>query len=353
MEELEFHEIASLFPLMFGEEFAGIREDIKKNGLQEPIILYEGKILDGRNRYLICKELNIEPELKEFKGDNPVSYIISKNMFRRHLNLYQKTKIAILLLPKYAEKAKEQKIEAGRRYGKKHPKGKVSLNSQKPIDAVKEACKVVGIGTSSYYESKFVQEKIKEISKGELQPLRKLQADGMECQLEEGEVTLNSAYNRYQAIESEKERAKKDDEEAMRKQFNDEIERAEVLKERRKARKAKAERLKAERPLILWQNLKNAVNEYSEWYYIHEDFLKDETVLAIIEGIREACKVLGGIKSRVEQKAGKLLQGTKDMTDITPEGTVSKETTEEVEKEGSKIIDAEIEEGGKEVNNGR
>lgn len=342
MKELEFHEIAGLFPLMFEKEFKEFKEDIKKNGLQEPIVLYEGKILDGRNRYKACKELNIEPNTKIFSGEDPTVYIISKNMFRRHLNLYQKTKIVMLLLPKYAKRAKEHQIEAGRRYGKKHPRGKVSLNSQKaikPIHAVKEACKVVGISPSSYYESVYIQKKIEERRRTD--PTGGQLADGMEEKLEEGFTTLDRAYIDYSADEQKAKKAKKDAEEAKVEKAKQEVEREEVLKERRKAREAKKEKLKSERPLILWQNLKNAVNEYSEWYFIHEDFLKDEVVLAIIEGIREACKVLGSIRSSVERKANKLLQETKD---ITPKGTVSKETTEELEKEKSKIIDIKVKE---------
>jgi hypothetical protein len=44
----EFHRYANLFPLMEGPEFAELVEDIRANGLHEPIMLHEGKILDGR-----------------------------------------------------------------------------------------------------------------------------------------------------------------------------------------------------------------------------------------------------------------------------------------------------------------
>lgn len=347
MRDYEFHEIANLFPLMFEKEFKEFKEDIKKNGLQEPIILYEDKILDGRNRYKACRELGIEPDSKIFSGEDPTGYIISKNVFRRHLNLWQKTKIAMLLLPKYAKRAREHQIEAGRRYGKRHPRGKVSLNSQKaikPIYAVKEVCKVVGISPSSYYESRYVQKKIEELSKTIPEPTGKLEAEERIDKLEKGRVSLNSAYLSLQGKEILAEKAKTDAEEAKVEVVKQEAEREEVLKDRRKVRKAKAEKLESEKPLILWQNLKNAVNEYSEWFYIHEDFLKDEAVFAMKEGIREACKVLEGIRSSVQRKAIKLLQGAKD---ITPKETVSRETTEDLEKGKSKIIDIKEEKGEK------
>jgi DNA modification methylase len=54
--ELEFHEVANIFPMMNGEEFAALVEDIKTNGLQEAIWLHEMQIVDGRNRYRACQE---------------------------------------------------------------------------------------------------------------------------------------------------------------------------------------------------------------------------------------------------------------------------------------------------------
>jgi len=67
---------------------------IRKNGLQNPITLFEGKILDGRNRYLACQMLNIEPKYVQFEDKDPMAFVISHNLCRRHLSESQRAMVA-------------------------------------------------------------------------------------------------------------------------------------------------------------------------------------------------------------------------------------------------------------------
>jgi len=91
---MDFHEVANIFPLMEGVEFESLVSDIKVNGLIEPIWVYEGKIIDGRNRYKACQKLDIAPEYKDYEGDNALSFVISLNLKRRHLNESQRAVVA-------------------------------------------------------------------------------------------------------------------------------------------------------------------------------------------------------------------------------------------------------------------
>ena len=84
---MEYHPVASLFPLMEGDEFHALVDDIKRNGLIVPITLSDGLILDGRNRYRACQEAGVEPHYQEVSGDlNPWSHVWSINATRRHLD---------------------------------------------------------------------------------------------------------------------------------------------------------------------------------------------------------------------------------------------------------------------------
>jgi hypothetical protein len=59
MKTYEFHPFADLFPMLDKDSvgFKALIEDIKANRQYEPVVLLEGKILDGRNRYNGCQHL--------------------------------------------------------------------------------------------------------------------------------------------------------------------------------------------------------------------------------------------------------------------------------------------------------
>lgn len=94
---VQFHPLADIFPLLDGAELENLAKDISQHGLQEPVALYDGKILDGRNRYRACILVGVEPRFETYEGDNPRAYVISLNLKRRHLNELQRAMIAARL----------------------------------------------------------------------------------------------------------------------------------------------------------------------------------------------------------------------------------------------------------------
>ena len=83
----ENHPFADIFPPMAESELAELIEDIKAKGLQIPIVLYEGKILDGLNRYQACLKAGVKPKFSHYDGDDPIRYSLSLNAVRRHLSM--------------------------------------------------------------------------------------------------------------------------------------------------------------------------------------------------------------------------------------------------------------------------
>jgi hypothetical protein len=74
-----------------------LADDIKAKGLTELIMLFEGKILDGRNRYRACELAKVElsaDHFTQYEGNDPLGFVISKNLHRRHLSTSQRSIIA-------------------------------------------------------------------------------------------------------------------------------------------------------------------------------------------------------------------------------------------------------------------
>src|SRR4051812_21129196 len=93
----EDHPISEIFPLIGEGEIQELADDIEANGLQEKIWLYEGKILDGRNRYRACRLIGYDPRFDEYRGKDPAGFVWSKNGPRRHLTPSQKAAAAFRL----------------------------------------------------------------------------------------------------------------------------------------------------------------------------------------------------------------------------------------------------------------
>lgn len=96
MHPRQYHEVCELFPRMGRKERAALEKDICEHGQNEPIILdFEGRIVDGRNRFEICESLGLTPAFITLpEGTDVLTYALSQNLYRRHLSDSQKSMVA-------------------------------------------------------------------------------------------------------------------------------------------------------------------------------------------------------------------------------------------------------------------
>jgi len=97
------HPLACMFPMMPQAEIEALAEDIKKNGLKDDGIIYEGMILDGRNRQAACELAGVKMEFCDYdedpewlaeRGFDPLEYVLSRNLHRRQLKQSQRAMVA-------------------------------------------------------------------------------------------------------------------------------------------------------------------------------------------------------------------------------------------------------------------
>ena len=98
---MKAHKYAALFPMMTHEELSNLMGDIIERGFDPafPIVTYQGEILDGRNRAEAAKRLEDQgrpcsPVFVEYEGDDPLGFVISANLHRRHLSANQRHMVA-------------------------------------------------------------------------------------------------------------------------------------------------------------------------------------------------------------------------------------------------------------------
>lgn len=95
MSKLKPHPLCSLMPPQKECEYEVLKESIKTQGFDpdHKIVLFEGKILDGMNRYEACLKLGVEPQFTDFIGtrEEAAKFVYWEQLGRRNLNPNQRT----------------------------------------------------------------------------------------------------------------------------------------------------------------------------------------------------------------------------------------------------------------------
>jgi ParB-like chromosome segregation protein Spo0J len=139
--EMLFHEAANIFPLD-DDNIISLADDIRENGQQVAIELLDGKVLDGRRRWLACKMAGKKPLTKTVEVADPIAYVLSLNLHRRHLSPTQLSMVGARARDLYDAQAKERQ--------KRKPAGVVPANlPEQRADARDAVGAAVGVSGKS------------------------------------------------------------------------------------------------------------------------------------------------------------------------------------------------------------
>lgn len=175
------HPAADLFAMLAPDKLSELADDIRANGLLEPITLLDGRVLDGRNRLSACEQAGVEPTFTTYTGDSPVAFVWSKNFSRRHMTTSQRAAVGVLALPMLQEEARKRQEATRARPGEKaNLRARPDPASPKSthIKSTKAAAALVGVGGESVRLAAIVQKRDPELFK----------------RIEAGEITVNKAH---------------------------------------------------------------------------------------------------------------------------------------------------------------
>lgn len=184
-------EFKSLIPALTKEEFKQLEQNCLDEGIREKILVWNGFIIDGHNRYEISLkwDLEIQTETKHFKDEEAVKEWMILNQFgRRNLSNYQRSVLALQLEEVFSKKAKENLSKAGSSFSPKEGLAKLPKVTNK-INTREELSKVAQVGERTLGMVKKIQEKATEEVKAKLST---------------GEVSINSAYQDIKKEENKK-----------------------------------------------------------------------------------------------------------------------------------------------------
>ncbi len=112
---MDFHEAACIFPMLPEDKIDELAQDIKTHGQRIPIQIMDGKILDGRNRWMACLKIDKKPITVNVSPEDPIAFVLSLNLHRRDLDDGEKAMVGGRAKALYEKQAKERmKLSEGR-----------------------------------------------------------------------------------------------------------------------------------------------------------------------------------------------------------------------------------------------
>ena len=102
-------EFQAIIPPLSAREFEQLEANILRDGIREPLVIWNGIIVDGHNRYAIAQKHNLPFNTVEMHFDNradAIEWIVTSQFGRRNISVYDRVCLALKLKPAIAEKAR-------------------------------------------------------------------------------------------------------------------------------------------------------------------------------------------------------------------------------------------------------
>jgi hypothetical protein len=142
--EMKQHPLSAAFPAMPADQFSALKDSITDIGVQDPITLYEGMVIDGWHRYTAAQEVGVECPTVELGDVDPQAFVIAKNKARRHI---QQGQIALAVAAVYQWKPRGANQHGG------------SAPGADPAKTTAQMAGIAGVGTRTMEQAKTVESK--------------------------------------------------------------------------------------------------------------------------------------------------------------------------------------------------
>ena len=173
-------EFRDLIPPLNEEELKLLEESLVADGCESPLIVWSGVIIDGHNRYAICRKRDIPFPIQEKNFDtreDVMLWMLRNQLGRRNLNSYQRSELALRTEPLLREAAKKKQATST---GGQEPRLlETSRKAEMKIHTDKELASLAGVSDNTIRKARRI---VREAD------------DAVKRELRQGKLTVNKAY---------------------------------------------------------------------------------------------------------------------------------------------------------------
>lgn len=153
------HPLSAAFPAIGADDFQALKDSIENIGVQNPITLFEGLVIDGWHRYTAANDLGMDCPSKELDAwIDPRDFVLAQNKARRHVTQAQ---LAMATTAVYAWRAVGSNQHANR------------VGTECPPKSNAELADAAGVSEKTIKQAKAVQTKaapevVEAVKRGEI-----------------------------------------------------------------------------------------------------------------------------------------------------------------------------------------